>query len=68
MFPVSISVCPSFLSRRASRNCSKGLEETFLDRVVNESAIVDFCLRNHLTGGTDFYNDKQSIEHVQINE
>ena len=29
-FPVSIGICAAFLSRRASKNCRKGLEETIL--------------------------------------
>ena len=49
VFSVSIGVCAAFLSRRASRNCSKGLEETLLDGVANESAIVPFCSCDRLT-------------------
>ena len=52
-FPVSNGVCAAFLSRRASRNCRKGLEEMLLDRVENKSSIFDFppfCLCNSLTG------------------
>ena len=39
-FPESIGVCATFPSRRASRNCSEGLEETLRDGDANESAIV----------------------------
>ena len=42
LFQVSIRVCAAFLSRRAFRNCHEGLEGMLLDRVGNESAIVDF--------------------------
>ena len=41
-FPVSNAVRPAFLCRRASRNCREGQEETLLDGVAYESAIVDF--------------------------
>ena len=41
-FPVSIDVCAAFPCRRASRNCSNGVEEMLLDGVANVSAIVDF--------------------------
>ena len=40
-FAVSIGVYAVFLNTRASRNSSKGLKETLLDRVVNMPAIVD---------------------------
>ena len=40
-FAVGIGVCAVFLNTRASRNSSKGLKETLLDRVVNTPAIVD---------------------------
>ena len=51
----------SLPSRRASRNCSKGLEETLLDTIVNVSAIVVFipiCLHDGLTGSRVFNNDR----------
>ena len=35
-------ICGSFFSRRASRNCNKGLEEIRLDGVANVAATVDF--------------------------
>ena len=38
-FPVSIGVCAAFPSRGASRNSSKGVEETLIDRVASESAL-----------------------------
>ncbi len=52
---ISIGVRAASPSRRASRNCSKGLEEMLLDGVANVSAIVDFfppflfCSHDHLT-------------------
>ena len=54
--PVSIDDCAAVPSRRASRNCSRGLEETLFDRVVNESAIVEFSRfsHDHLTGSEVF--------------
>ena len=49
-FQVNISVSAAFLSKRASRKCSEDLEETHLDGVANESAIVigflHFCSRD----------------------
>ena len=36
------NVFQAFLSRRASRNCSKILEEMLLDGAVSKSAIADF--------------------------
>ena len=44
-------------ARRASRNCSKGLEETLLGGVVNKSDNVDFfpfLLDDHLSGSNIF--------------
>ena len=72
-FPVSIGVSPAFLSRRASRNWSKGLEETLPDWVVNVPAIVDFfpffsscdvCLEVKLY--YYFIKMEQSTGHVQV--
>ena len=39
---ISIGVCSAFFSRKASRNCCEGSDETLLDRVAYKSAIVDF--------------------------
>ena len=42
--PPCIGVRAAIFSRRASRNCSKGLEETLIDGNKTESAIVDLFL------------------------
>ena len=44
LFPVSIGVCPAFLSRRASMNCCEGLEAMLLGGVVKKLAIVDIYI------------------------
>ena len=55
-FPICIGVCATFFNRGASRYGSKGLEKMLLDRVANESAIVDiFSFGLHcLTGSIIF--------------
>ena len=53
VFRENIGVCAAFPSRQASRNSSKGLDETVRDGVAIELAIGFhplFCLRNYLTG------------------
>ena len=60
-FLVCIAVFTAFPSRRASRNCSEGLEEMFLDRVAITSAIVDFSIffsRGRLARSKLFCNDR----------
>ena len=54
---VSFGFCLVFLSRTASRKCRDGLEETLLDGVLYESAIVEFfhlCFSDHQTGSNVF--------------
>ena len=53
-FQESSGISTAFPSRRAHRNRGKSLEETLLDGVANESAIVDFCSHDRLTGSKVF--------------
>ena len=68
-FPESLAVCAASLNRSASRNFSKGLEETILDGVTHESAIVVLCV--FLGGGGGglacvTIMIEQSTGHVQL--